>query len=96
MGMRSDYLKEKEEQYRPQHEKKSGISNLKINTSTLKKILIVGGFVIAGTLAARPVFDKIADIDNARFEQEGERIREGVIELTGSTPEEIIERGMSR
>ena len=96
MGMRSDYLKEKEKQYRPQHEKKSGISNLKINTITLKKILIVGGFVIAGTLAARPVFDKIADIDNARFEQEGERIREGVIELTGSTPEEIIERGMSR
>lgn len=108
MGMRSDYLKDNDErkysnneQYNPEHEKKSGISNLKIYKTTVR--LLAAGAVMTLVVtnpyvqkAANTLFTAYIEHDNKQFEQEGEYIRQGVIDLTGSTPEEITERGMSR
>lgn len=103
MSMRSDYLENNKErkysqheQYNSQYEKKSVISNLKINVTTLKKMLIIGGFVIAGTIAAPIVVEKYVEYDNAKFEQENERYNNEIYELNGSTADEIVERGKSR
>lgn len=103
MGMRSDYLENNEErkysnheQYNPQHEKKSGISNLAIYKTTIKKIALGATLVVVGTMAGKIALDHYIEYDNMRFEQEGEQLRQEVIDLTGSTPEEITERGMSR
>ena len=96
MGMRSDYLREKEEQYRPTHEKKSGISNLAIYKTTVKKIALGATLVVVGTMAGKIALDHYIEYDNMRFEQEQEQYRQEVIDLTGSTPEDIIERGKSR
>ena len=95
MGMRSDYL-EKTGRYEPTHEKKSGISNLNIYKTAIKKIALGATLVAVGTAAGKIALDHYVEYDNARFEQEGQYYRDQVIELTGSTPEEIIEIGHSK
>lgn len=95
MGMRSDYLRERDG-YRPEHEKKSGISNLQIYKTIVKKIALGATLAVVGTMAGKVALDHYIEYDNMKFEQEGERIHDEVVELTGETPEEIMERGMSR
>ena len=100
MGMRSDYLRDTG-RYEPEHEKKSGISNLNIYKKTVKIIALGGILAVAATnphvqKAVVATFDTIVDYDNKKFEQEGEYYRDQVIELTGSTPEEIMERGRAK
>ena len=92
MGMRSDYLKETG-RYEPAHEKKSGISKLNVYKKTIKMIALGATLAVVGTFGGKIALDHYIEYDNMRFEQEGERIREEVIELTGETPEEIMERG---
>ncbi|MBP3765843.1 MAG: hypothetical protein J6G98_01500 [Bacilli bacterium] len=99
------YNQKKQEEYKPTHEKKSGIKNLKVYKRAIQLIAFGAVLTVASTNpniketvidSVQVVVNKIADHDNKYFNDRGEYLRQEVIDLTGSTPEEITERGMSR
>ena len=101
MGMRERYLEDTgrslpDNDY--DNKRDSGIRNLNIRKKAL--MLLAGGAVLAlvttnpyvqGTV--KFACDSFAEYDNAKFEEESQRIHDEVVELTGDTPEEIMERG---
>ena len=80
-----------------QEEKKhKKIQKLKFYKKTFALIALGAGLVLAAPVVKEPVkamIEKYIDLDNKRFDAEYQHQREEVIRLTGSTPEEITERG---
>lgn len=97
----NDRYYEGKEQYEAQHAKKTGISKLKVAKTTVR--FLAAGVVLALVVtnpyvqdAVNIVIDKAVEEDDQRLDAEMEHMRQEVFRSTGSTPEEIVERGKSR